>query len=144
MKMADYLKYCQTKLLALEDLAENFDLAKATAIFQSTDASNIIGSGPENPDSPEALNSASSMGSGSGQENAVQPGATPETVSPTDKCPNQNTQDIPQSIKTTGEINLSLDLTSNNLIQGLIMSEILGSPRAKRWRGNTTIWNSRF
>jgi hypothetical protein len=43
----------------------------------------------------------------------------------------------------SNEINLVVDLNSNNLIQGLIMSEILGSPKAKKWRGNT-IWNSRF
>ncbi len=39
--------------------------------------------------------------------------------------------------------NLFVNFNSDNLVQGLIMSEILGSPKAKKWRGNT-LWNSRF
>lgn len=36
-----------------------------------------------------------------------------------------------------------VDLNKNNLIQGLVMSEILGHPRALKSRGNY-VWNSRF
>lgn len=43
----------------------------------------------------------------------------------------------------TDNLKLVMDLNKNSLIQGLIMSEILGSPRAKRRRGNIP-WNSRF
>ena len=41
------------------------------------------------------------------------------------------------------ELNIVIDLNKNNLIQGLIMSEILGRPKAIKSRGNFT-WNSRF
>lgn len=41
------------------------------------------------------------------------------------------------------ELNIILNLDKNNLIQGLIMSEVLGHPRAIKSRGNT-VWNSRF
>ncbi len=49
----------------------------------------------------------------------------------------RNTGNVADGLK------LVIDLNTNNLIRGLIMSEILGSPRAKRRRGNNT-WNSRF
>jgi len=38
---------------------------------------------------------------------------------------------------------LIADLKIENFAQGLVMLEILGRPRARRWRGST-VWNSRF
>ncbi len=51
---------------------------------------------------------------------------------------------IPNKTDNTDNIaKLVVNLNSDNLVQGFIMSEILGSPKAKKWRGNT-LWNSRF
>lgn len=144
MKMADYLKYCQTKLSALENMSGNSDLRSIAAFFQSSDASTSAGSEAGNQgfetqarDSVEENNAAPA----SEQDKTAKSGTASSPVLSTDKCQNQNTKNS-QSIKTAGEINLSLDLSGNNLVQGLIMSEILGSPRSKR-RGTST-WNSRF
>jgi len=48
-----------------------------------------------------------------------------------------------KSPNDANEINLVVDLINNNLVQGFIMSEILGCPKGKKRRGNS-IWNSRF
>lgn len=37
----------------------------------------------------------------------------------------------------------SANLNSESLVQGFILSEILGKPKAKMWRGNAK-WSSRF
>lgn len=50
---------------------------------------------------------------------------------------------LSKNINVPKEINIVVDLINNNLVQGIIMSEILGPPKAKKSRGNT-IWNSRF
>lgn len=63
-----------------------------------------------------------------------------------DKSKNPVTSKNPSASKNTNvanEINLVVDLNSSNIAQGFIMSEILGSPKARNWRGNT-IWKSRF
>lgn len=39
--------------------------------------------------------------------------------------------------------NLLMEFKPENLVQGFIMSEVLGLPRARRRRGVTS-WNSRF
>lgn len=53
-------------------------------------------------------------------------------------------KDTSAQVNTTDNIsNLLVNFNSDNLVQGFIMSEILGSPKAKKWRGNT-LWNSRF
>lgn len=132
MRMADYLKYCQNKISALEGLAENFDLAKATAMFQGTDAANIIPSMAEPPASDKV-----SVPRESDAANPVQ--AEPVVKS----AANSSHADSIQNQNNTEEFNLPLDLTGSNLIQGLIFSEILRSPRSRRLRGNSA-WNSRF
>ena len=48
-----------------------------------------------------------------------------------------------QANTTDNITNLFVNFNGDNLVQGLIMSEILGSPKAKKRRGNT-LWNSRF
>jgi hypothetical protein len=48
-----------------------------------------------------------------------------------------------KTIITDTITNLVVNINNDNLVQGVIMSEILGSPRAKKLRGNT-LWNSRF
>ncbi len=50
---------------------------------------------------------------------------------------------VSKNTNVPNEINIVSDLINNNLVQGFIMSEILGSPKAKKSRGNT-IWKSRF
>lgn len=132
MRMADYLKYCQNKISALEGLAENFDMAKATAMFQGTDASNIMPSMAEPPASDEV--------SVPGESNAANPVQAEPVVK---SAANSSQADSTQNLSSTGDLSLPLDLTGSNLIQGLIFSEILGSPRSKRLRGNSA-WNSRF
>jgi hypothetical protein len=132
MRMADYLKYCQNKISALEGLAENFDLAKATAMFQGTDAANIMPSTAEPPASDEV-----SVPGGSDAASPVQ--AEPVVKS----AVNSSQADSTQNPSSTDDLSLSLNLSGNNLVQGLIFSEILGSPRSKRLRGNSA-WNSRF
>lgn len=63
-----------------------------------------------------------------------------------DTAKNSDTPEITTTPKTKtvpAEKNIVSDLLKNNLVQGFIMSEILGSPKAKKSRGNS-IWNSRF
>lgn len=57
---------------------------------------------------------------------------------------------VPPSKDTSAQANTTDNITNlfdnfngDKLVHGLIMSEILGSPKAKKWRGNT-LWNSRF
>jgi hypothetical protein len=48
-----------------------------------------------------------------------------------------------QALNVPEGLNIVIDLDKNNFIQGLIMSEILGRPKAIRSRGIYT-WSSRF
>jgi hypothetical protein len=90
----------------------------------------------ETTDVPENLDLSTALNAPKNPDISQNFGTTknPDTSQNSDAFKNPN---------EANEINLVVDLVNNNLVQGFIMSEILGYPKGKKRRGNS-IWNSRF
>lgn len=143
----EIIKDISRKILKKIDIASNTSYAKSAQFSSPTSPvqkDNLSASetkaGNTNV-SPKGMSEQAN--STSNQNSTNNPGLT-NTTNSTNNLNSTNNQNIANNSNSTDNaLSMAINFNSNSLVQGFIMSEILGSPKAKKWRGNT-LWNSRF
>ncbi len=143
----EIIKDISKKMLKKIDIASNTSYAKSAQFSSPTSPvqkDNLSTSETKAVDTNASPIGMSEQAKSTSNQNSTNNSGLTSTTNPTCATNSTNSQNITNNSNSTDDaLSMAINFNSNSLVQGFIMSEILGSPKAKKWRGNT-LWNSRF